>query len=90
MLAPAEGGGGTAGHSPAEGGGGAIEPVPAEGGAGDAAEPPGAVAPPPSPIEREVLSLRDRAKTAEHLRTHFPKNPWCPICQRANARRKQR
>eukprot|EP00969_Alexandrium_andersonii_P116896 5168894-Alexandrium_andersonii.AAC.1 len=21
--------------------------------------------------------------------THFPKNPWCPACQRANARRVQ-
>eukprot|EP00969_Alexandrium_andersonii_P138227 6112900-Alexandrium_andersonii.AAC.1 len=41
-------------------------------------------------MEKEVLSVRDKAKPAEHLRTHFPKNPWCPICQRANARRKQR
>eukprot|EP00969_Alexandrium_andersonii_P138194 6111630-Alexandrium_andersonii.AAC.1 len=41
-------------------------------------------------MEKEVLSLRAKAKTAEHLRTHTPKNPWCPICPRANARRKQR
>eukprot|EP00969_Alexandrium_andersonii_P339761 15019469-Alexandrium_andersonii.AAC.1 len=41
-------------------------------------------------MEKEALSLRAKAKTAEHLRTHFPKIPWCPICQRANARRKQR
>eukprot|EP00969_Alexandrium_andersonii_P334792 14796401-Alexandrium_andersonii.AAC.1 len=41
-------------------------------------------------MEKEALSLRAKAKTAEHLRTHFPKNPRCPLCQRANARRKQR
>eukprot|EP00969_Alexandrium_andersonii_P123192 5444695-Alexandrium_andersonii.AAC.1 len=38
-------------------------------------------------MEKEVLSLRDKAKIAEHLRTHFPKNPWRPICP---PRRKQR
>eukprot|EP00969_Alexandrium_andersonii_P070115 3093883-Alexandrium_andersonii.AAC.1 len=41
-------------------------------------------------MEKEVVSLRAKANTVEHLRTHIPKNPWCPICQRANARRKQR
>eukprot|EP00969_Alexandrium_andersonii_P177837 7863040-Alexandrium_andersonii.AAC.1 len=41
-------------------------------------------------MEKEVLSLRAQAKTAEHSRPHVPKNPWCPICQRANARRNQR
>eukprot|EP00969_Alexandrium_andersonii_P187097 8267615-Alexandrium_andersonii.AAC.1 len=41
-------------------------------------------------METEALGLRAKAKTAEHLRTHIPKNPWRPICQRANARRKQR
>eukprot|EP00969_Alexandrium_andersonii_P163165 7213889-Alexandrium_andersonii.AAC.1 len=41
-------------------------------------------------MEEEVLGLRAKAKAVEHLRTHFPKNPWCPICQRVNARRKQR
>eukprot|EP00969_Alexandrium_andersonii_P345171 15257952-Alexandrium_andersonii.AAC.1 len=55
--------------------------------------------PPPAPTSRrgrralelreEVLSLVHVAQSDEHLRTHFPKNPWCPVCRGANAIRSQ-
>ena len=41
------------------------------------------------PEHKTVLDQRLLAKTREHLMSHFPKNPWCPACQRATARRAQ-
>eukprot|EP00969_Alexandrium_andersonii_P043155 1892788-Alexandrium_andersonii.AAC.1 len=84
------GGDDTGAGAPADGGSVAAPLAPADGGGGGGDKPPDAVEPPPSPMEKEVMGLRAKAKSVEHLRTHFPKNPWCPICQRANARRKQR
>eukprot|EP00969_Alexandrium_andersonii_P290844 12855474-Alexandrium_andersonii.AAC.1 len=59
----------------------------------------GAPPPPPVPaprrrrraqeLEQEVLSLIQVAKSDEHLRAHFPKNPWCLVCRDANAIRAQ-
>ena len=38
------------------------------------------------PHERKkYLILRDEALSPEHLRTHFPKNPWCRTCQVAKS-----
>ena len=34
--------------------------------------------------------MRDQAKAVEQLLSYFPKNPWCPACQRATARRAKR
>ena len=31
--------------------------------------------------------LREEAKSLNHRMTHFPKNPFCDICQRAKAQR---
>ena len=44
----------------------------------------------PTKLDRELVDQRLHAMTAEHMLTHFPKNPWCPVCQRANARRLQK
>ena len=41
------------------------------------------------PEHKTVLDQRLLAKTREHIMSHFPKNPWCPACQRATARRAQ-
>ena len=57
-------------------------PPPADGeGAGIAIAPP---PPPPPPAHLDSLIERKRkeATSAEHLRTHFPKNPFCEWCQR--------
>ena len=46
----------------------------------------------PSTLDREVVDQRRQARSAEHMLSHFPNNPWCPVCQkkRANARMSQR
>ena len=39
-----------------------------------------------APHERKkYLILRDEANSPEHLRAHFPKNPWCRLCQIAKS-----
>ena len=57
------------------------------GGSGPDGAPPVPLVPPEHTV---VLDQRLLAGTREHLLSHFPKNPWCPACQRATARRQQR
>ena len=41
---------------------------------------------PPEGEERDLrreAKLREEATTAKHLFTHHPKNPFCPVCQKA-------
>ena len=59
---------------------GAAPRAPAAGGEGSIAKPPGESAPegPPEPSREEVLKAE--AISEKHLRTHFPKNPFCKIC----------
>ena len=40
-------------------------------------------------MEVTMRGLREDVNTLDHQMTHFPKNPWCPICCLAMALRKQ-
>ena len=64
-----------------------LDPEPVE----DAAGPPSA-SEPKHPMDDKLLVelgdgeppkdevLKQQATSPEHLRTHFPKNPYCPLC----------
>jgi len=51
-------------------------------GAGIAVAPPPPPPPPPAHLDSLIERKRKEATSAEHLRTHFPKNPFCEWCQR--------
>ena len=56
------------------------------------ASPPVALPPKtflPSHRNTAALDQRRLAGTQEHLMPPVPNNPWCPVCQRATARRQQ-
>ena len=76
---------------PAEDGDGSVPPEPLAEAAPDGAPP---VPPPPEPFddygEDEAVDVRakDRdPKSLSHLMTHFPFNPLCEVCVRANKNR---
>ena len=57
---------------------GKIKLVPLARGAAEGAPPKDSKPDKPPPSKEEAL--RAEAASAEHLRTHFPKNPFCKIC----------
>ena len=74
---------------------GAPEPASASSKPAESAEPPVSSPPPsapPHPADSKVLAeladgeptdeakLRAEANTPEHMLTHFPKNPYCKLC----------
>ena len=68
----------------------ASRPLEGEAGVPDEGAEPKPVPPPPEPPggsevkrSRSVEALKKEAKSAKHLLTHIPKNPYCEVCEQA-------